>query len=133
MSQVSRQRSASAGWFSRFAARTARIVGSPFAFLLALASIIIWLVLGPSFQWSNTWQLIINSITNIVTYLVVFVIQSSQTRDSDAINLKLNELIATNRSASNELINVEDLSDEELNTLFKRYEDIRTEWDRRRQ
>ena len=131
MSQVSRQRSASAGWFSRFAARMSRIVGSPWAFLCAVASIVIWLILGPMLHWSDAWQLIINSISNIVTYLVVFVIQNSQTRDSDAINLKLNELIVANRWASNQLVNVEDLSDDELDDLFKRYEQIRKEWDRR--
>jgi low affinity Fe/Cu permease len=133
MSQLSRQHSASAGWFNRFAGHTARIVGSPWAFLCAIASIIIWLVLGPMLHWSDAWQLIINSVSNIATYLVVFVIQNSQTRDSDAINLKLNELIAASHSASNELINVEDLSDQELKSLFERYENIRKEWDRRRE
>ncbi len=100
-------------------------------FLCAVASVVIWLVLGPMFQWSDAWQLIINSVSNIATYLVVFVIQNSQTRDSDAINLKLNELIVANRWASNQLVDVEDISDDELDNLFKRYEEIRKEWDRR--
>jgi len=126
-------RSASAGWFSRFAARVARAVGSPWAFVLAVLSIVVWVGLGPAFHWSNAWQLVVNSLTNIVTYLVVFLIQNSQTRDSDAINLKLNELIAVNRRASNELINVEDLSDEELESMFSRYDQIKEEWDRRNQ
>jgi|SRR5579884_2734089 len=129
---ASYKRTSSAGWFNRFAVHAARVVGSPAAFLFAITSVVIWFVLGPVFHWSNTWQLVINSITNLVTYLVVFVIQNSQNRDSDAINLKLNELIAASRDASNELINVEQLSDEALDSLFKKYEDIRKEWTRRR-
>ena len=132
MAQISRERSAPAGWFNHFAAETARVVGSPWAFLVAIISIVIWFILGPSFRWSNAWQLVINSLTNIVTYLVVFVIQNSQTRDSEAINLKLNELIAANRAASDELLNVEELSDADIDTLFQRYENIRKEWERRK-
>jgi low affinity Fe/Cu permease len=94
--------------------------------------VVIWFALGPIFHWSNAWQLVINSITNLVTYMVVFVIQNSQNRDSDAINLKLNELIAASHNASNELINVEKLSDEALDSLFKKYENIRKEWKRRK-
>lgn len=75
----------------------------------------------------------VNSLTNIATYLVVFVIQNSQNRDSEAINLKLNELIATSRTASNELIDVESLSDSEIDALFKKYGRIREEWERRKQ
>ena len=131
-SGLSKSRSVQAGWFTRFAAHAARLVGSPAAFLVAIASVVIWLVLGPAFHWSNSWQLVINSVSNIATYLVVFVIQNSQTRDSEAINLKLNELILATQQASNELINVEQLSDEALDSLFKRYEVIREEKKRRR-
>lgn len=74
----------------------------------------------------------VNSLTNIVTYLVVFVIQNSQNRDSEAINLKLNELIAATRTASDELINVEELSDSQIEALFQKYERIRNEWERRK-
>ncbi len=123
----------SAGWFSRFAARAAKVVGSPAAFLVAICSIVVWLAAGPAFGWSNTWQLVINSITNLVTYVVVFVIQNSQNRDSEAINLKLNELIAATAGASNDLINVEQLSDKALDSLFERYEAIRKERSRRKQ
>lgn len=128
MSKVAKERS---GWFNRFAANMALVVGSPWAFLIAFASVVVWLASGPAFHWSDTWQLIISSVTNIGTYLVVFVIQNSQNRDSDAINLKLNELIAANRFASNELLNVEDMSDQDLDSLYARYENIRDEWERR--
>lgn len=123
----------SAGWFNRFAAQAARVAGSPFAFLFAIASISVWFIVGPRFHWSNSWQLVVNSLTNIATYLVVFIIQNSQNRDSEAINLKLNELIATSRSASNELINVESLSDSAIDSLFEKYGRIRDEWERRKQ
>ena len=126
------QSSRSAGWFNRFAVRSAHVVGSPYAFLFAITSIIVWVISGPYFHWSNTWQLVVNSLTNIATYLVVFVIQNSQNRDSEAINLKLNELISATRTASNELINVEDLSDSQIEGLFQKYERIRDEWERRR-
>ncbi len=127
-----KQSSRSAGWFNRFALRSAHVVGSPYAFLFAITSIILWMISGPYFHWSNTWQLVVNSLTNIATYLVVFVIQNSQNRDSEAINLKLNELISATRTASNELINVEDLSDSQIEGLFQKYERIRDEWERRR-
>lgn len=127
-----KQTSRSAGWFNRFAMKSAHVVGAPYAFLFAITSIVLWLISGPYFHWSNTWQLVVNSLTNVVTYLVVFVIQNSQNRDSEAINLKLNELIAATRSASDELINVEELSDSEIEGLFQKYERIRDEWKRRK-
>ena len=133
MPKPMKQNSRSAGWFNRFAVRSAHIVGSPYAFLFAMSSIVLWVISGPYFKWSNTWQLVVNSLTNIATYLVVFVIQNSQNRDSEAINLKLNELIASTRNASNELINVEDLSDSEIDALFQKYGRIRDEWERRKQ
>lgn len=133
MSKTTRPSSRTAGWFNRFAAKSARVVGSPYAFLFAITSIVLWVVVGPYFHWSNSWQLVVNSLTNVVTYLVVFIIQNSQNRDSEAINLKLNELIVATRSASNELINVEDMSDSEIDSLFHKYEQIRHEWERRRQ
>ena len=127
-----KQTSRSAGWFNRFAMQAAHVVGSPYAFLFAITSIVLWIVSGPYFHWSNTWQLVVNSLTNVVTYLVVFVIQNSQNRDSEAINLKLNELIAATQTASDELINVEELSDSQIEALFKKYERIRNEWEGRK-
>ncbi len=119
-------------WFSHFANRTAVLVGSPYIFFFALATIVAWLVTGPIFHFSDAWQLVINSWTNIVTFIMVFVIQNSQNRDSKAINLKLDELIHAIGRAQEEMIDIEKLSDQELEDLAKRYERIRREWDERR-
>ncbi len=118
--------------FSRFASFSAGLVGSPYMFLFALATIIAWVVTGPIFHYSDVWQLIINSWTNIVTFLVVFLIQNAQNRDSKAINLKLDELIRSLEHARNDMINIEQLSDKELQDLTERYERIRKEWGERR-
>lgn len=132
MSHASTQRTAQMSWFNRFAVRSATIVGSPYAFLFAMATIVLWVVTGPYFKWSNAWQLVVNSLTNIATYLIVFVIQNSQNRESEGINLKLNELIAASRTASDQLLNVENMSDSEIESLFQKYENIRVEWERRK-
>lgn len=108
-------------WFERTAAGITRITGSSTAFLLALLIILAWAVTGPLFRFSDTWQLVINTGTTIVTFLMVFVIQQSQNKDSLAIQLKLNELIAAEERASNRLIVVEDLSQDELELLKKFY------------
>src|SRR5215204_109312 len=104
-------------WFGRFAKRTEHIVGHPLTFVLMLLLIVIWAVTGPIFQFSDTWQLVINTGTTIVTFLMVFIIQQSQNKDSMALQLKLNELIASNEKASNRLIVVEDLTQNELEVL----------------
>ncbi|HEX6334437.1 MAG TPA: low affinity iron permease family protein [Flavisolibacter sp.] len=108
-------------WFERAASSATRAAGSSTAFLLALIVILAWAVTGPIFRFSDTWQLIINTGTTIVTFLMVFIIQQSQNKDSLAIQLKLNELIACDERASNRLIVVEDLSQEELEILKKFY------------
>jgi len=113
--------------FSKLANTAASAVGSPWAFALALASIAAWAALGPRFHYSDTWQLIMNSWTDIVTFLTVFLIQNTQKRDSKAINLKLDEVIRAATDAQNELIDIEKLSDEELRHLELRYERIREE------
>jgi low affinity Fe/Cu permease len=119
-------------WFSRFATATAQAVGHPYVFFAAAAVIIIWAVLGPLYGFSDTWQLIINTGTTIVTFLVVFLIQNTQNRDAKALHLKLDELIRSHHPARDELIDIEKLSDEELDQLEKRYEDIRKECEERR-
>ena len=119
-------------WFSRFASRTAQFVGHPYMFLLAVAVIIIWGITGPYFHYSDTWQLIINTGTTIITFLVVFLIQNTQNRDAKALHLKLDELIRSHYPANNDLIDIEKLSDEELDELEKRYEDIRKKCEERR-
>jgi low affinity Fe/Cu permease len=104
-------------WFRKVAQRVSLAVGSPGAFGLSLFVIIVWALLGPVFQYSDTWQLIINTGTTIVTFLMVFLIQNTQNRDARAIHLKLDELIRANRHARNKLIDLEQLSDEELNQV----------------
>jgi len=118
-------------WFGKAASRVAASVGSPFAFVLAIASVVAWGVLGPRYHYSNTWQLVINTGTTIITFLMVFLIQNTQNRDARAIHLKLDELIRSVHSAHNEMIDIEKLSDEELGKLAKRYERIRTEYELR--
>jgi len=107
--------------FERFANWATIATGSSAAFIIAIAVIIIWGVTGPVFNYSDTWQLIINTGTTIVTFLMVFLIQKSQNKDSKAIHLKLNELIASHQGTSNRMVNLEDLSEKELDQLHKFY------------
>ena len=106
----------------RFAAVATRWTGSTFAFLAAALVIVAWLISGPIFHFSDTWQLVINTGTTIVTFLMVFLIQRAQNKDSLAVQIKLNELIAVVEGASNRLISAEDLSEEELRTLQRHFE-----------
>ena len=108
-------------WFSRFASRTAQMVGHPYMFLAAVVILLLWAASGPLFHFSDTWQLIINTGTTIVTFLVVFLIQNTQNRDAKAIHLKLDELIRSHIPAHNDMIDIENLSDEELEALRSRY------------
>lgn len=108
--------------FSRFAARVALRTGTPWAFLIAVLVILAWAISGPMFHFSDTWQLVINTGTTIVTFLMVFLIQNSQNRDSTAIQLKLDELIRAVASASDRLIDVEDDSAEDLERLRRAYQ-----------
>ena len=110
------------GLAGRLAAAVTRWAGSSWGFGSALAVVIVWAVTGPIFQWSDTWQLVINTGTTIVTFLMVFLIQRSQNKDSLAIQLKLNELVAAVRGASNRLIDVEDITEEEMHILHKHYQ-----------
>jgi low affinity Fe/Cu permease len=108
-------------FFEKFAAKVTKATGSPAAFMVACLAIIVWAVTGPIFGYSDTWQLVINTGTTIITFLMVFIIQQSQNKDTIALQLKLNELIAATATASNRLIDVEDLTTEELETLKKFY------------
>ena len=112
------------GWFERFARATALLAGRPATFFAALSVVIIWLVTGPLFHFSDTWQLVINTATTIVTFLMVFLIQNSQNRDSAAIQLKLNELIRTREGAHNMLLNLEELSLSDIQELKAHYEKL---------
>ncbi len=111
------KQNALAGWFSRFAQRTAIWTGHPIAFLLAFIVIIVWVVTGPIFKYSDTWQLVINTGTTIVTFLMVFLIQNTQNRDMLAVQLKLSELVLAMKGAKNSYAAIEDLNDEELQIL----------------
>ena len=108
-------------WFSRFAHETARLSGKPAAFILAAGAVVVWAITGPLFNYSDTWQLVINTSTTIVTFLMVFLIQNTQNRDTMALQVKLSELIIAVHGAKNKLAAAEDLSEEELEQLHKHY------------
>lgn len=108
----------------RFSRKATEGTGTSTAFILACLVIIVWLATGPLFQFSDTWQLVINTGTTIVTFLMVFLIQRSQNKDALAIHLKLNEIVAALEGASNRLIDVEDLTEEEIKTLHKHYQKL---------
>ena len=107
--------------FSRFAKRIARDSGHPTAFALAVFVIVAWIVTGPIFGFSDTWQLVINTGTTIVTFLMVFLIQNTQNRDSEAMQLKLDEIIRSLEGAHNALLDIEELEEEELDRIRARY------------
>ena len=110
--------------FRKFAAHISEVVGSPWAFILAVVLIIVWAVTGPAFGYSDTWQLVINTGTTIVTFLVVFLIQNTQNRDAKAIHLKLDELIKATKGARNRMIDLDRLTDEQLKELEAEYKRI---------
>jgi low affinity Fe/Cu permease len=107
--------------YDKIATKVTRVTGRPISLIIAFALILAWGVTGPLFNFSDTWQLVINTGTTIITFLMVFIIQQSQNKDTTAIQLKLNELIACNTKASNRLIDIEDLTEDELLTLKKFY------------
>ncbi|MEO8274965.1 MAG: low affinity iron permease family protein [Thermoanaerobaculia bacterium] len=111
-------------WFTRFAKKTARATGRPAAFLLAAATIAVWIVTGPLFHFSDTWQLVINTGTTIVTFLMVFLIQNTQNRDSEALQIKLDELIRAVAGAHNGLLDLEEMEEFELDRIRQNYADL---------
>lgn len=108
-------------FFEKFSQWAVRVTGSSTAFLVALGIVVVWAVSGPIFQFSETWQLVINTGTTIITFLMVFLIQKTQNKDSKAIHLKLNELIAANSGCSNRMVDIEDITEAELDQLHKFY------------
>jgi len=108
-------------WFSR---RATAWTGGSWAFIIALGVIVVWAVTGPLFGFSDTWQLVINTGTTVVTFLMVFLIQRSQNKDALAVHLKLNEIVAALEGASNRLIDIEDLTEEEIQTLHEHYQKL---------
>ena len=117
--------------FRVFARRSAILLGSAWAFTGAVLVIGVWLITGPTFHFSDTWQLIINTATTIITFLMVFLIQNTQNRDARAIHLKLDEIIKSIDQAHNEMIDIEHLSDDELQKLAGKYQKVREECDHR--
>lgn len=112
--------------FERFANNITRVTGTSAAFGIALGLIAGWAVSGPVFGFSDTWQLVINTGTTIITFLMVFLIQKTQNKDAKAIQLKLNELVAASRQASNRMVDIEDMTEEELDVLHKFYQRLAT-------
>jgi low affinity Fe/Cu permease len=110
------------GWSERLAHKTTSYVGSSWAFTAALCTTLLWLVAGWIFHYSDTWQLVMNTISSIVTFLMVFLLQRSQNKDSLAMQIKLNELLAAIRGANNRLIDVEDLPEEQVRPLHERFQ-----------
>ncbi len=108
-------------WFAHFAKATARATGRPHAFLLAALVLVAWLVTGPIFRFSDTWQLVINTGTTIITFLMVFLIQNSQNRDAEAVQVKLDELLRVTSGAHNALLDLEELEESELDMIRAGY------------
>lgn len=111
-------------FFENFASKITWASGRPGAFIVSMVFVLMWGITGPLFRYSDTWQLVANTVTSIITFLMVFLIQQSQNKDSQAIQLKLNEIVAALKGASNRLINIEDLTDEELKTLKTYYDQL---------
>ncbi len=111
-------------WFTRLTKLTARAAGRPLAFTVAVGVLLVWAVTGPIFAFSDTWQLVINTGTTIVTFLMVFLIQSTQNRDGEAIQVKLDEIIRALDSANNELLDLEEMEEVELDQIKDTYEDL---------
>ncbi len=108
--------------FTRIAQTTSRAMGNPLSFIIALSMVLLWALSGPLFGFGDTWQLVINTTTTIITFLMVFLIQNSQNRDTEALQLKLDELIRATNDASNALMDIEELSSQELDRLKARYD-----------
>lgn len=111
-------------FFENFASKASKAVGSPYAFVTALSLVIVWAICGPFFDFSETWQLVINTGTTIITFLMVFLIQKSQNKDSLAIQLKLNELVASGEKSSNRLVDIESMTEEEMMIVQKYYQKL---------
>jgi low affinity Fe/Cu permease len=114
----------SRSWFTRFSKATSRVAGRPMAFIVAVSTVLVWLVTGPIFRYGDSWQLVINTATTIVTFLMVFLIQNTQNRDSEAVQVKLDELLRVTKGAHIALLDLEELEEHELNEIRGRYEEL---------
>ncbi len=111
-------------YFRKFSRRAADVVGSPWAFIAAIGVLVVWLITGPLFHFSDTWQLVINTGTSVVTFLMVFIIQASQNRDSKALHLKIDELIRAVSEARTDMVNLEERPEEELKALADEFKQL---------
>jgi len=111
-------------WYSKFTKATAKFCGKSIVFALAVGIILLWLISGPLFGFSDTWQLVINTATTIITFLMVFLIQSTQNRDTEALHIKLDELIRATRGAHNTMLDLEEMEEEKLDEVRENYESI---------
>lgn len=118
--------------FRRFAQKSSEVVGSFWSFIVAIAVIVIWAITGSAFQFSDSWQLVINTATTIITFLMVFLIQNTQNRDAKAIHLKLDELIRSSSTASNKMLDLEHSSDRELNEMQHAFEELHRIYEQRK-
>ncbi len=112
------------GGFQKFARTIVRTSGHPMAFVLALGTIALWALTGPLFRFGNTWLLVINTLANIITFLMIFLIRNAQNRESEAVQIKLDELIRATKTARNTLLDIEELSEEELDRIKSRFEHL---------
>jgi len=111
-------------FFRHLAHRSALIVGSPWAFVTSVLLVIVWALAGPYYGYSDTWQLVVNTGTTVLTFLMIFLVQNTQNRDGRAIQLKLDELIRASKSSRNQLINLEDFSDEEMEKIHQQFREL---------
>jgi len=111
-------------WYSKFTKAASKFCGKPIVFALAVAAIVVWIITGPMFGFSDTWQLVINTATTIITFLMVFLIQSTQNRDTEALHIKLDELIRATQGAHNAMLDLEEMEEETLDEVRERYETI---------
>ena len=116
--------STSSSWFARFAKTTSRATGRPMAFIIAFGVVLAWAISGPLFGFSDTWQLVINTSTTIVTFLMVFLIQHTQNRDTEALQVKMDEIIRATKGAHNALLDLEEMEEDELDRIRASYEKL---------
>jgi low affinity Fe/Cu permease len=117
-----------AGWFAQFAQEVSRFTGRPITFILAVTAIVVWAITGPLFGFSDTWQLVINTATTIITFLMVFVIQNTQNRDTASLHIKIDELVRVTQKARNVLLDLDELDDRELERLHHDFQQLAKKW-----
>ncbi|MEO8581083.1 MAG: low affinity iron permease family protein [Patescibacteria group bacterium] len=120
-------------YFRRVSTRASQVMGSPYSFVIAVLVILVWWITGPIFRYSDTWQLMINTGTTIVTFLMVFLIQNTQNRDTKAVQIKLDELVRSAKGARNSLVNIEEVEDSELDRIQEEFKALREHYEQKLQ